>query len=33
VNSLRAGAYDATWVLRDSGGDTRTVLTRFVEAR
>jgi hypothetical protein len=32
VNSLPAGAYDATWVLRDFNGDTRTVLTRFVEA-
>jgi hypothetical protein len=33
VKSLRAGAYNATWVLTDANGDTRTIQSRFVEAR
>jgi hypothetical protein len=33
VPALPRGAYDATWVLRDANGDTRTVQSRFVEAR
>ncbi len=32
VKSLGAGAYDATWVLTDANGDTRTIHSRFVEA-
>ncbi|MDQ6803678.1 MAG: copper resistance protein CopC [Actinomycetota bacterium] len=32
VPALARGAYTARWVLSDAGGDTRTVLTRFVEA-
>jgi hypothetical protein len=32
VKSLRPGAYDATWVLTDANGDTRTIQSRFVEA-
>ncbi len=32
VRGLPAGAYLARWVLVDSGGDTRTVSTHFVEA-
>ncbi|HEY5318573.1 MAG TPA: hypothetical protein VIJ20_11360, partial [Solirubrobacteraceae bacterium] len=31
VPALAPGAYRARWVLTDAGGDTRTVLTRFVE--
>jgi hypothetical protein len=33
VRGLAPGAYDATWVLTDANGDTRTVQSRFVEAR
>jgi hypothetical protein len=33
VRALPRGAYDATWVLTDANGDTRTVHSRFVEAR
>jgi hypothetical protein len=32
VQALAPGAYVAKWVLTDANGDTRTVLTRFVEA-
>jgi hypothetical protein len=32
VQALGPGAYDAKWVLTDANGDTRTVLTHFVEA-
>jgi hypothetical protein len=32
VTALAPGAYDAKWVLTDANGDTRTVLTHFVEA-
>jgi hypothetical protein len=32
VNGLAPGTYAAKWVLTDANGDTRTVLTRFVEA-
>ncbi len=31
VPALAPGAYSAKWVLTDASGDTRTVLTRFVE--
>ena len=31
VAALAPGVYAASWVLRDANGDTRTVLTRFVE--
>ena len=30
VPALPAGVYDATWVVRDRNGDTRTVVTHFV---
>jgi hypothetical protein len=33
VHGLPRGAYDATWVVSDANGDTRTVQSRFVEAR
>jgi hypothetical protein len=33
VRALPRGAYGATWVLTDANGDTRTVQSRFVEAR
>jgi hypothetical protein len=32
VAALPRGSYVATWVLRDAGGDTRTIHTSFVEA-
>jgi hypothetical protein len=32
VHALARGVYNATWVVRDRNGDTRTVHTRFVEA-
>jgi hypothetical protein len=32
AGALPPGAYSAKWVLTDANGDTRTVLTRFVEA-
>jgi hypothetical protein len=32
VGALPSGVYRATWVVRDVNGDTRTVLTRFVES-
>jgi hypothetical protein len=32
VPPLAPGVYRATWVVRDVNGDTRTVLTRFVES-
>jgi len=32
VPALAPGAYTAKWVLTDANGDTRTILTRFVEA-
>ena len=32
VKSLGAGGYDATWVMTDANGDTRTIHSRFVEA-
>ena len=32
VASLPPGSYQAKWVLYDAGGDTRTLLTQFVEA-
>jgi hypothetical protein len=32
VAALARGAYTAKWVLTDAAGDTRTVVTRFVEA-
>lgn len=32
VRGLASGVYDATWVVRDSNGDTRTVKTTFVQA-
>lgn len=32
VHALAPGTYRAKWVLTDANGDTRTVLTRFVEA-
>jgi hypothetical protein len=32
VQALAPGAYNAKWVLTDANGDTRTVLTHFVEA-
>jgi hypothetical protein len=31
VGALAPGAYSAKWVLTDASGDTRTVMTRFVE--
>jgi hypothetical protein len=31
VPALPAGVYDARWVLRDANGDTRTLITTFVE--
>jgi|GEM_PF-2234702 len=31
VSGLKAGSYRATWTLHDANGDTRTVITRFVE--
>ena len=31
VPALTPGSYNATWVITDLNGDTRTVLTRFVE--
>jgi hypothetical protein len=33
VRGLRPGVYLATWIVRDLNGDTRTMLTRFVEQR
>jgi hypothetical protein len=33
VRGLAPGAYDASWVLTDANGDSRTILSRFVEAR
>lgn len=33
VPALSRGVYQATWVLSDANGDTRTVRTRFVEAK
>jgi hypothetical protein len=33
VKSLPAGVYGAKWVLRDRNGDTRTIYSRFVEAK
>jgi len=33
VTRLRTGSYRATWVVIDASGDTRTVVTRFVEVR
>jgi hypothetical protein len=32
VQALAAGTYSARWVVTDANGDTRTVMTRFVEA-
>jgi hypothetical protein len=32
VHALAPGTYDATWTWSDSNGDSRTVVTRFVEA-
>jgi hypothetical protein len=32
VSGLAKGVYDATWILRDRNGDTRTVQTTFVQA-
>jgi hypothetical protein len=32
VKGLKPGTYTATWVVRDSNGDTRTVVTRFIES-
>ena len=31
VPALKPGSYNATWVITDLNGDTRTVMTRFVE--
>jgi hypothetical protein len=31
VPALKPGSYNATWVITDVNGDTRTVMTRFVE--
>ncbi len=33
VKGLRPGTYNATWVMSDANGDTRTVTTRFIEQR
>jgi hypothetical protein len=33
VRALTAGVYDATWIVRDSNGDTRTERSRFVEEK
>jgi len=33
VGALPPGVYDATWMLRDLAGDTRTVHSRFVEEK
>ncbi len=33
VRGLRRGAYVAHWVVRDANGDTRTVVTQFVQER
>jgi hypothetical protein len=33
VRALARGEYTARWVLSDAGGDTRTVITRFAQAR
>jgi len=32
VANLPAGVYNATWVVRDANGDTRTVKTTFIQA-
>jgi hypothetical protein len=31
VSGLRRGTYTATWTLTDANGDTRTVMTQFIE--
>jgi hypothetical protein len=33
VPELPVGSYEARWVLRDANGDSRTIVTQFVEAR
>jgi hypothetical protein len=33
VSGLRSGTYTATWTLTDANGDTRTVVTQFIEER
>ena len=33
IRELPVGSYQATWVLSDANGDTRTISTQFVEAR
>jgi hypothetical protein len=33
VSGLRPGTYTATWTLTDANGDTRTVVTQFIEER
>jgi hypothetical protein len=33
IPELPVGSYQATWVLTDANGDTRTISTQFVEAR
>jgi hypothetical protein len=33
VSGLRSGTYTATWTLTDANGDTRTVVTQFIQQR
>ena len=33
VSGLRRGSYTAIWTLTDANGDTRTVVTHFIEQR
>jgi hypothetical protein len=33
VKALPTGVYSAKWVLTDRNGDTRTIYSRFVEAK
>jgi hypothetical protein len=33
VSGLKPGTYTATWTLTDANGDTRTVVTQFIEEK